>query len=555
MNPESLSAVHDIPVLIVGAGPTGLTAAALLGQQGLDCWVIDRRTTTATAPAAHVVNGRTFEVFRSAGVDMAALTAAAQPVADSDRSVWVHTLFDPRELGALSFGSQDREMSHLTPTPLRNLSQHRMEPILEAHVRQLDGVQIRRGHEWMDFTQDAQGVTSRLRDLATGEVTTVRSRWLLAADGASSAVRRSMGIEMEGPARVAAYLMVHFNAAWRQQVKPAVLYWTTAPDAGGTFVSHGLDTDWVYMQPIFGDAGDPAQYTAERCLELLRRATGDETLEVPIRNISLWYMTAQVAQQYRDHRVFLLGDAAHRFPPTGGLGLNTGVQDAHNLVWKLAAVDRGIAGDGLLDTYFIERQPVARRNADWSLVNAMKLVQVPQALASPDDAGKPARVAQAIAQQAEHFDSIGLELGFRYERGAVISDGKPPPPVGNPVREFVPNGCPGSRLPHAWIVSPQDGRSTLDLVRPGRFLLVAGAEGAPWLQAARDMNDAPLDVIQVGRDVPDAEGEWTTRLGITPGGALLVRPDQHVGWRSAVAMPSPGLAMRAALSVLLGKTE
>lgn len=550
---QLMNKVIEAPVLIVGGGPTGLVAAALLGQLGIPCIVIERRLTTAQAPAAHVVNARTFEILRGAGVDMAAIAAASQPPEDAARSVWVTKLFG-QELGDLPFARQLEDLTHLTPTPLRNLSQHHLEPIIERHLHQVDGVQLRRGVEWLSCTQDEHGVTSTVRHLASGETQTIRSRWLLAADGANSAVRRALGTAMDGPERVASWLMVHFGAAWRHRVKPAVLYWTTAADAGGTFVSHGLDTDWVYMQVVPPDVEVRKHYTKERCLELLRSATGDDTLEVEIKHISGWFMAAQVAQQYREGRVFLMGDAAHRFPPTGGLGLNTGIQDAHNLVWKLAAVDAGQARSPLLDTYFTERRPVAARNAEWSLDNATKLAEVPQALASPHDEGRAARVAQAIANQAEHFDSIGLDLGFRYERGAVVPDGVAMPSVGNPVREYVPTGNPGARLPHAWM-DRRGGLSSLDLVKPGRFLLVAGPEGKGWVAAATKLAESvPMDITIIGRDGPDTAAQWMRQLGIERDGAVLVRPDQHIGWRSPRASAAATEELRAALQCVLSST-
>jgi 2-polyprenyl-6-methoxyphenol hydroxylase-like FAD-dependent oxidoreductase len=542
---------HDTDVLVVGAGPVGLTAAILLAQQGLRCVVAERRRDAQRAPAAHVVNARTFEVLRAAAVDMEAIAAWCKDPADAGTVRWMTTLAG-EELGSLPFERQGEDTLALTPTPLRNLSQHRLEPILLEHVRARTRAKVLLGHEWESSEQDENGVASRLRDLASGEERRVRSRYVLAADGAGSGVRRALGIEPVGPARLASFVMIHFEAGLRPLVgaRPAVLYWTTAPGAGGTFVAHDIDATWVYMH-----AFDPAQERAEdftpaRCTEIVRRAAGLPAFDPPLRTISTWHMSAQVAERYRDGRIFLVGDAAHRFPPTGGLGLNTGVQDAHNLVWKLGAVEAGWAAPSLLDSYDAERRPVARENADVSLRNAMRLFDVTRAL---EEGGDPARVRAAIAGQAEHFDMLGLQLGFRYERGAIAPDGSAPPDVANPVREFVPSGRPGARLPHAWLAGAGARASTLDLVARDRMTLVAGAGGGAWLEAAAKLDGPTLHRVAIGRDVPDAGGAWASQLGIEPGGAILVRPDQHVAWRSAGGSDDPLRALRSALGLVLGR--
>jgi 2-polyprenyl-6-methoxyphenol hydroxylase-like FAD-dependent oxidoreductase len=542
----------DVPVLVVGGGPVGLAASILLAQQGVAHVVAERRTAVLAAPAAHVVNARSFEILRGAGVDMGAIAAACKSPADAGHVRWVTTLFGD-ELGSLPFERQGDDVLASTPTPLRNLSQHRLEPILAEHARKQPLAEIATGVEWVSSEQDAGGVTSALRDVASGAVRRVRSRWLFAADGAGSGIRRALGIEPVGPARLAAFVMIHFEANLRARVgpRPAVLYWITEPGVGGTFVAHDIDSTWVYMHPFDAERESLADYGAERCVALVRRAMGDPEAEVPIRNISTWQMTAQVAERYRDGRIFLLGDAAHRFPPTGGLGLNTGVQDAHNLVWKLAAVEAGWAPAALLDSYETERRPIAKSNADVSLRNAMKLFEVVQALTSADDGGRDARVTAAIANQAEHFDMLGLQLGFRYERGALLDDDGPRPEAANPVREYVPSGRPGARLPHAWVARDGERISTLDLVPHDRFTLIAGRAGAAWLDAARALAPPPLACVAIGRDVADPDDAWAAQLGIEPDGALLVRPDQHVAWRSVRGVGDCAAALASAFAAIL----
>ena len=543
----------DLPVLVVGGGPVGLVASIGLAQQGLASLVVERRTATAAVPAAHVVNARSFEILRAAGVDMTSIAAACKSPADAGAVRWVTTLFGD-EIGQLPFERQGDDVLALTPTPLRNLSQHRLEPILVEHVRKQPLAELLQGWEWISAEQDGKGVTSQLREVATGRTRPVQSRYVLAADGAGSPVRRALGIEAVGPARLAAFVMIHFEADLRARVgdRPAVLYWTTAAGAGGTFVAHDIDSTWVYMQPFDAERESLADYDALRCTEIVRRAMGDPSAPVPIRTISTWHMTAQVAARYRDGRIFLLGDAAHRFPPTGGLGLNTGVQDAHNLVWKIAAVEAGWAPASLLDSYEIERQPIARTNADVSLRNAVKIVEVGKALGSAEDGGRAGRVAAAIANQAEHFDMLGLQLGFRYERGALIDDDGPRPTLANPVREYVPNARPGARLPHAWLDRDGARISTLDLLPSDRFTLITGRAGDAWGDAAAAIGGLPLHRIAIGLEVPDPDGAWAALLGIEPEGALLVRPDQHVAWRSTRAVADRAAALSRAFETILG---
>jgi 2-polyprenyl-6-methoxyphenol hydroxylase-like FAD-dependent oxidoreductase len=553
-------------VLVVGGGPVGLVAAMLLQAQGIDHVVVERRQDVQVAPAAHVVNARTFEILRSVGADMERIDAACRPASDGWVR-WVTSLVGD-ELGFVPFEGQDRigEFDAITPTPLRNLSQHRMEPILRDHVPTLKA-----GVEWVAAEQRDGHVVSTVRTVESGETMQITSRYVIAADGAGSPVRRSLAIAMEGPARLQAILSIHVEADLRHLVadRPATLYWVMDPDIGGTYLAHDIDGTWVYMHPWDPDSERLEDYTVERCIEIFRRGLGTEVAadSIVVRTITPWTLSCQVAERYSDGRVFLAGDAAHRFPPTGGMGLNTGVVDVQNLVWKLAAVEQGWADASILDSYERERRPIAQTNADQSMANAFKLFDVVMALGAAGDpettranyqavlADVDGRAAVRVATegQAEHFDMIGLQLGFTYspDAGLVIDDGTPMAVPDDAVRDYQPTTHPGARLPHAWVERAGVRVSTLDLVPPDRFVLITASP--EWAAAGADVaaNSAvPLDVVLVGRDIIDTSGEWERVAELGADGVILVRPDQHVGWRSQVLGEDQASALKAALLTL-----
>ncbi len=554
----------EAPVLVVGAGPVGTTAAILLSGQGIRCRVVDRREGPHRAPQAHALNPRSLEILRSMGIDTGALRAAGTARADGAHVAWMTTLAGT-ELGRLPYERQGDDALALTPEPFVNLSQHKLEPILVEHLERDARTDLRWRHEWQGLEQDGAGVTSRVRDLARGEDYMVRSRYVLAADGAGSRIRRSLDIEMIGPDRLQSFIMIHFEANLRPLVRdrPAILYWVVDPECAGAFVAHDIDRTWVFMHRYDPETESPDAYTPAACAAIVRRAIGRADADLAIRDVSPWTMTAQVAARFAAGRVFLVGDSAHRFPPAGGLGLNTGVQDAHNLAWKIGWVEAGRAGGALLDTYEAERRPVAQSNAEQSFMNAMRMLESFMALGflDPDVATAGARFAEALATaagradirqaidaQQDHFDMIGLHLGFGYEEGAIVPDGTPRPAPANPVRDFVPTSRPGFRLPHAWVEHGGTRRSTLDLLATDGFTLIAGPSGHAWRNAATHLAPAavPIRCLVAGRDFADPEGAWARVCEIGPDGAVLVRPDQHVAWRSLCAPREPAADLLAA---------
>jgi len=516
-----MTATESVDVAIVGGGPTGLTAARLCERTGLTAIVLERRDGPQRAPAAHVVNARTLEIWRQAGMPMDRVLAAAHEPAEAG---WVH--FVPRLggeiIGSLPFERQGDEMYDITPTPLRNLSQHHAEPILADAVPEL-----RYGHAFVGATDtgdrvqvDVDGPDGRYR---------LDAGWLLGADGAASAVRRGLGIEMDGPRTIQSFVMIHLKGdlSALAGAPPGVLHFLIDPEPGGAFVSHGMTREWVYMHDWDPETEPIEAFDEARCRALVTSAMTPEFAagtEFEIAATAMWHMSAQVAERYRQGRIFIVGDAAHRFPPTGGLGLNSGVADAHNLVWKLAAVEAGWAPVSVLDTYEDERRPVARFNCDQSLINALGLAEVPAAFGADPvaavlaDPSRRAAVEAAIADQATHFDLLGLQLGHVYDGPLVVDDGTPAPMPAEPARDYEPSTRPGGRLPHAWL---PDETSTLDLVDPIHpTVLVAAGAARPALDEAR-----PITILSV----PDPV--WVDSFSLSPDQALVVRPDQHVAAR------------------------
>jgi 2-polyprenyl-6-methoxyphenol hydroxylase-like FAD-dependent oxidoreductase len=520
-------------VLIVGAGPVGLLTAILLARQGIDCLVIERRQPRQdSAPKAHVVNPRSLEIFRAAGLDLDEMYAQGSP-RDAAHHVWFLQTLVGRELGVIS--TADPRTDGLTPTPMLNLAQPRLEAILAREAAACSGVEIRRGHVWSDC-RSGDGLIDSTIEGDDGTFV-MRSRYLIAADGANSAVRDFLGIGMDGDPAVRQRVTIHFEADLRPVLKERLgfLYWIMAPDAAGTFIAYDPASTWVYSPRFHPTNFVRSDYSDEHCRALIRRAIGVDDVPLAIRHVVPWTMAAQVALAYRSGNCFLVGDAAHRFPPTGGLGLNTGLQDAHNLVWKIAAVERGRATDSLLDSYAHERRPIARINTQQSLHNAARLVPLfanaTTALASGEIAPDAAhRIREEIEANRDHFTSPGLQLGFSYG-----------PPVRGPAdaTRYDPSIEPGARLPHAWLEREGCRLSTLDLLDPARFTLLIGRADRAWRAWADEATNLRLVLLDDGIRF---ESDWPGAAILRGPGAILIRPDGHV---AAIARDDSASSQRA----------
>lgn len=516
---------EDAPVVIVGGGVVGITLALLLAEQGIATIVLERHLAVRDLPRAHAINPRSLEVLRELSIGADQLMAIAAPQ-ELTREVRFVTTMTGHCFGALPYERQGDRIGGLAPMGTVNIPQPALESLLCDLADRHPLIDVRRGHEWVASHQTAERTVCTVAT-AEGDYH-IESLFLVAADGASSAVRHSFGIAMAGPADVGAAVSMTFTADLTEAVRdrPGVLHWVFAPPLGGVLLSYLPDRLWTYIVWLPPGRVDMTRFSTDKTLCHIREALGPGAQDVPLDVVAVtpWRVYAQVAERYQSGPVLLAGDAAHRFPPTGGLGLNTGIQDAHNLAWKLAAVLKGWASRSLLSTYESERRPIARRNAEQSLTNleATGALDVLVDAAHADDMtaflADPVRrrqIASAVELQRPHFDSVALQLGYSYSDDAEpIID----------VTTFNPLALPGRRLPHGWLDVDGTRTAVMDLVRPRGFTI---------LQLEVDMEepaitgDVPVTVVRLDRNAADV-AQWASDVGLASAFAVLLRPDGHI---------------------------
>jgi len=556
-------ASEDVPVLIVGGSLVGLSAALFLRWHGVDVLAVERHTGTAINARAGHFHLRTVEILRSAGLEDAVRHKSQEQYPPDGGINNVESLAG-REI-ANYFPNLNAGVDEFSPTVRLFINQDALEPILRTRASEL-GARLRYRTECTSLEQDADGVTAVVRDLESGTESSVRAKYVVAADGNRSPVRERLGIGMHGHGLLSHSITIYFRAL--ADLGPLLkdrnqgVHYVTNPLMRGFFRLDRSGNAGFLVVNLVGDTSRPEIIAAfpsapwanvaegipeQRALELLRAAIGVPDVDVVIDDIATWRAEANCADRFQDGRVFLAGDAAHVVPPNGGYGGNTGVQDAHNLAWKLALTLAGVAGPGLLDTYDAERRPVGELTVEQAFTRYVM------------------RVAPYLGTENTQpiVDDFSMEIGYRYDSPAVILEPGGPPLHEHP-RESL--GRPGARAPHVFLDRSPDRSpdrfpdregtrlSTLDLF--GRnFVLLAGPEGAAWLATALAVADrlgVDLDAYVVGgTELADPQGRFLGAYGILPSGAVLVRPDGFVGWRAAEAADAPEQALRQALQTLL----
>lgn len=514
-------------VVIAGGGPVGMTLAYDLAARGIRCLLAERNSTTTSHPKMDITNARTMELFHRAGLADALRKVAVPPDHCFDVS-WI-TRFTGSELHRFRYPSvtearahyrANNDGSHPLEPPMR-VSQVEIEPVLRSAVEASPLVDVRFGLEFESFEQDGEGVTVTLRNRDTGVAEIVRCQYLVGCDGGGSRVRTQLEVALSGQMRIMQRFMTHFRSDARELLQRWGDAWHYQ-SAYGTLISQNDRDVWTLHTRV------PPETPVESVdpHELVRQFVGKSIpMEVLVANP--WVPHLVVADAYRKQRVLLAGDAAHQYIPTGGYGMNTGVADAFDLGWKLAASLLGWGGPGLLDSYELERRPVGVRNCDAARRHNDIRVQIAR-LYSPEIHAEGAEGERLRTEAASRIAAIGnaenecwgIEMGFRYLGSPILPDGPEVDEEFDPLR-YTPRTDPGTRLPNVFL---QDGSALYDQLGPWFTLLLFGdGSGKAVAQASAAMN-VPVKVVGV------SDPQWAA---LYQAQAILVRPDQHIAWRGA----------------------
>jgi putative polyketide hydroxylase len=504
-------------VLIVGGSLNGLTMAMLLARRDVPCIVVERHPRTSIQYKFRGISPRSMEIYRSAGIET---DIRARDLID-DRSASVARMKNLADSEVSWQGVPWSDTTPISPTAAATCDQDQLEPILRAHAER-HGADVRFNTELVRFTQAPDEVLARIRDRSTGEEGNVRARYIIGADGAQSPVRQALGIRRHGPGVLQHWMNVIFEADLPTTIDGRIIRAVFVTDINGTLVPRG-DGRWLMAVQFVPDRHErAADFTADRCRDLIRRGAGRPDLNINIIDVRPWEAAAAVADRYSEGRVFLVGDSAHVMPPTGGFGGNTGIQDAYNLAWKLEAVIKEAAGPELLETYDAERRPIADRTVAQALARLQAWFKDPSRRLPPPESIR---------------DDHAVIFGYRYASGAFVDDGNGADDLFED--PHTPSGRAGSRAPHLVVKHLGEQVSTIDLFAD-RWALVSGPNGNGWSDAVRRSSAArALGVvwygIQPAGDLEDVADRFSAAYGVGPAGAVLIRPDGFIAWRHADA--------------------
>ncbi len=514
----------DTDVLIIGAGPAGLSLGTELTMRGVPVIVVEQNERVGVQPRAKTTNVRTMEHMRRWGLSKHLRNLSPIP-AEVPRRVRFATslfggdiwLFDNSFCAARQRDDRFSENAEWIP-------QYVIEKVLLDHVSRQPKATVKLKHRFIDFAQDDDGVTANIADLDGGKTIAIRARYLVGADGGRSPVRAQLGIAMQGQSGIASFVTLilkipGLNADPR--LEPALMHWLVDPAAPCIVGPMDRDDTWFFNpSPKPGGPGDDAEVHNE-----IRHVLGGR-YDYTVLAKDLWTAHRLLADRYGEGRVYLAGDACHLHSPFGGHGMNFGIGDAVDLGWKLAATLQGWGGPGLLDTYEIERKPVHQRVLDSATENLATLsgqFSAPELL-EDSERGEAARqqAGRAVEKsKTPEFRSLGLVLGYSYAGSPIVAHEAKAPPQPDVV-QLRPSGYPGERAPHAWL---GDDQSVYDLFGHGFTLLLAGDAEPRELEAARGLAErqgVPLDIATPGE--PRLHSLYGARFA-------LIRPDQHIAWR------------------------
>ncbi|MEO0795151.1 MAG: FAD-dependent monooxygenase [Verrucomicrobiota bacterium] len=532
-------------VVVVGGGPCGLLCSLLLSQYGVTSLVVDRHPDISIHPKAMGISRRTGEIFRQLGL-YERMLAADVSGPDYALSIWSKGL-NGEILGETPIVHAPDSVS---PCKRFHCPQPHTEAVIARVVQSGELSTILHYHEVEHSKEDGDGVQVTMRDRMTDESFSVRAKYVIGADGARSTIRENLGIATEGPGEMGQYINTYCRANYGPALaeRKAILHQSLGEDFFEFFVTVNGHDLWL-MHHHLEPEESVEDYPESRMIELIKQASGMPDIPVEIISVLPWVMSPKIALQWRIGRHILVGDAAARLSPSGGLGMNTGLQSAHNLAWKLATVIRGAAADDLLDSYEAERLPVARLTSNNSNENFHEVYAIVESAMS----GEWEKAREYIASSRRAGTNLGQDLGLIYETGAIVLDGTRAPVYEDPINDYAPSGRPGGRAPHVWLDEAQS-RSTLDCIGPG-FVLFTGRDGMAWNAVLEHLDWPLVGPVATELVVVDtvAVPGFCEAYGIENDGAVLVRPDGYIAVRIPSLLSSKPDSMIQAARSLIGR--